>query len=523
MNAGDRRFATLLLPCMRCLRTPYFRHTLSVLVTLWLGVAALPAQVLARPGWAGSGVTVEPWWQRAVFYRLDPAAFQDSDGDGRGDLGGVTQRMDYLQSLGVDAIILAPAATAPPLSPNDADFGDVARAASTHHIRVLIALEPIAGRQRPDGSSALLAAARSWLTQGAAGFMLDTPLLASLSADQVHQLRALTASFPGERILLSAAAPAGNTDLAQALRREVQLIASPPLAAGSVVPGAGVLRSDLLAAMESSPDTLSRHSAARVHPSRDTSALPLLVAARSSALPGSSLAVLLLASRAAVLLDYSEELGLAPAPAGATPRMQWTPGNRTLPPVPPPVMPTDFSATVYKPYAPYVPPLPHDRMPAPPPPPTAFVSETPDPRTLPGFSTAPADPGLAASNGATANVVTEDAEPYSLLNLYRHLIQLHHQNASLHDGAQLFLDHDADEALVWLRRSTPGARTSATVLAVCNLASHNLHLHLDRELERMGAPHGGLRTLASSVPLPLEDSEDIVLSPGGAFVGEFTR
>jgi alpha-glucosidase len=480
------------------------------------------AQVLARPGWAGSGVSVEPWWQRAVFYRLDPVAFQDSNGDGRGDLAGVAQRMDYLQSLGVDAIILAPATTDTPLSPNDADFGDLARAASTHHVRVLVALGPIAGKQRPDGTSPLLAAARSWLTQGAAGFFLDTALQANLTADTVHQLHALTASFPGERILLSAAAPADNAALAQALRREVQLIASPPLASSSVAPAE--LRSELLAAMETAPPAASRRSAtARAHQDREASALPLLIAARWSALPGSTLAALLLASRSAVLLDYGEELGLTPAADGTAPHMQWTPGNRTLPPVPPPVMPTDFSATVYKPYAPYVAPLPRDRMPLPPQLPTAFVSETPDPRTLPGFSTVAADPALAAPNGATANVLTEDAAPYSLLNLYRHLIQLHHQNASLHDGAQVFLDHDADEALVWLRRPTPGARTSATVLVACNLSDHNLHLHMDRELELLHAPHGGLRTLASSAPLPFEDTEDIVLSPGSTFVGEFSR
>jgi hypothetical protein len=391
---------------------------------------------------------------------------------------------------------------------------------------VLVALSPIAGKQRPDGTSPLLAAARSWLTQGAAGFFLDRSLQASLSPDQLHQLHTLTASFPGERILLSAAAPTDNEALAQALRREVQLMASPPLAASSTAPDAGALRSELLAAIDSgapaaasSPTT----SHARAHQHRDNSALPLLVAARWSALPAGSLATLLLASRAAVLLDYGEELGLAPAPDGAAPRMQWTPGNRTLPPVPPPEMPTDFNATVYKPYAPYVPPLPRDRMPLPPPLPTAYVSETPDPHTMPGFSTAPVDVALAAPNGATANVVTEDAAPYSLLNLYRHLIELHHQNASLHDGVQLFLDHDADETLVWLRRPTPGARTSATVLAVCNLSSHNLHLNLDRELELLRAPHGGLRTLASSARLPFEDSQDIVLSPGSAFVGEFSR
>jgi len=469
-------------------------------------LCSLPAsaQTLAHRGWAGSGLTAESWWQRAVFYRLDPATFQDSDGDGRGDLAGVAQRTGYLQSLGVDAIILAPADTSPQLSPNDHDgFDDLARAASTHHLRVLIALGS-AANYGPNAGSSLLAAARSWLTQGAAGFYLDERLLAGpqLSPDLLHQLRALTTSFPGDRVLLSATAPIGNTALADALHRDVQLMASPPL--GTTMDPAA-LRGQVTSA----------------------GGVPLLSAVRSPAKEATSLrgdlAVLLLGSRSAVLLDYGQELGLDLTASNTAPLMQWTPGNRTLPPPPPPPPPPDYNATVYKPYAPYVPPLPRSENPSPPPLPSAFVSETPDPHTLPGFSTVIADPSLAAPNGATANVVSEDAQPHSLLNLYRHLIQLHHQNAALQDGAQLFLDHDADSALVWLRRPTPGARTSTTVLAVCNLSNHNLHLGLNRELGPMRVPYGGLRTLVSTSPIPFEDSEDIVLPPGGAFLGEFSR
>ena len=104
MKAGAR-FAAASALDMRRLRRPT-----SLLIASLLLANAASAQVLARPGWAGSGVTVETWWHRAVFYRLDPATFQDSNGDGRGDLAGVAQRLNYLQSLGADAIILAPAA-----------------------------------------------------------------------------------------------------------------------------------------------------------------------------------------------------------------------------------------------------------------------------------------------------------------------------------------------------------------------------------------------------------------------------
>lgn len=48
------------------------------------------------------------WWQNAIIYQISPWSFQDSDGDGKGDLGGVIRRLDYLQSLAIDAIWLTP-------------------------------------------------------------------------------------------------------------------------------------------------------------------------------------------------------------------------------------------------------------------------------------------------------------------------------------------------------------------------------------------------------------------------------
>src|SRR5512135_3118235 len=48
------------------------------------------------------------WWQRGVVYQIYPRSFQDSDGDGIGDLRGIAQRLDYLKWLGVDAIWLSP-------------------------------------------------------------------------------------------------------------------------------------------------------------------------------------------------------------------------------------------------------------------------------------------------------------------------------------------------------------------------------------------------------------------------------
>jgi alpha-glucosidase len=60
----------------------------------------------------------DPWWKHAVIYEIYPRSFQDSTGDGIGDLNGITQRLDYLQALGVDAIWLSPIYPSPQV-----DFG----------------------------------------------------------------------------------------------------------------------------------------------------------------------------------------------------------------------------------------------------------------------------------------------------------------------------------------------------------------------------------------------------------------
>mgnify|MGYP001467980185 CR=1 FL=1 len=53
------------------------------------------------------------WWRGAVIYQVYPRSFQDTDGDGIGDLKGVTRRLPYIASLGVDAIWLSPFFTSP--------------------------------------------------------------------------------------------------------------------------------------------------------------------------------------------------------------------------------------------------------------------------------------------------------------------------------------------------------------------------------------------------------------------------
>lgn len=61
------------------------------------------------------------WWQKAVVYQIYPRSFQDSNGDGIGDIPGIISRLDYLQLLGITAIWLSPVYK----SPNDDNGYDI--------------------------------------------------------------------------------------------------------------------------------------------------------------------------------------------------------------------------------------------------------------------------------------------------------------------------------------------------------------------------------------------------------------
>jgi alpha-glucosidase len=48
------------------------------------------------------------WWQSGVIYQVYPRSFHDSNGDGVGDLNGISQRLDYLQWLGITTLWISP-------------------------------------------------------------------------------------------------------------------------------------------------------------------------------------------------------------------------------------------------------------------------------------------------------------------------------------------------------------------------------------------------------------------------------
>jgi alpha-glucosidase len=53
------------------------------------------------------------WWKHGVLYQIYPRSFSDSNGDGTGDIPGITAKLDYLADLGIDGIWLSPINTSP--------------------------------------------------------------------------------------------------------------------------------------------------------------------------------------------------------------------------------------------------------------------------------------------------------------------------------------------------------------------------------------------------------------------------
>jgi alpha-glucosidase len=95
------------------------------------------------------------WWRKAVFYQVYPRSFQDSNGDGIGDLPGITSRIDYFLDLGIDALWISPFFRSPmkdfgydisdyrdvdPMFGTMDDFRDLLAAAHGRGLRVVIDL-----------------------------------------------------------------------------------------------------------------------------------------------------------------------------------------------------------------------------------------------------------------------------------------------------------------------------------------------------------------------------------------------
>ena len=560
------------------------RFSPLLLAAVLLTGAAAPAQTLARPGWAGSGMMAETWWRNASFYRIDVRAYQDSNGDSQGDLRGIADRMDYLQNLGVDAIVLDNIG-----DPNetDAGFAEVVRAALPRHIHVLVTLLDAPN----DSDDEVAAQARLWLTRGAAGIYLTSTRPADEAAPLLHLLRKLTDSYPGNRILLSEfvtepeATPAATTS-ATAVTPPV----APTLPPAPTTTTTG--RIHPIDLDNPAPQQVPAPKPARVVPSHNTTDAPhatsylsgpqltsqplelanataktirialndfnnsstttplflseemfstkeILAPANLAALDGRrhAFALILFGSRGAASMRYGQEVGMLPVSTNATdaPIMQWTPTNVTAPPKPEPEVkpqpaptPIPTRSDVYGTFKPYVAtpkpivlPKPPNEEPASAMTSTAGpVAPPADPDALPGFTSGTLPQPLPA-DAAKLNVATEDTDPNSLLNLYRRLIELHHDNPTMRNGQEILLDYDDLGAVVWIRQPIFGSRSTG-IIAVCNLSGAPLHLSLDQELKQHRIQTGTLRNLLSNTatPLSVQSTNNLTLPAYGVFLGE---
>jgi alpha-glucosidase len=509
LSATNLCMQIFLRPSARPNRYINISVAVRTLATVLLLSALSSAQTLARPGWVGSGLTSQAWWQSSVIYRVDPQSFQDSDGDGVGDLRGLADRLDYLQSIGVDAALIQSRTDEPATQlANDVGFDDLISDASRHHIRILVTLGPESPDQNahPLSSEQVMNEARTWLRRGVAGVYIPSSVLSTIAAHAtfhdavslLQQLRSLADSFPGERIVIAGDSPAVSAATENSQR------SGPEIVDGSVDPtpfDAATLRTRL--ALADSP----------------SAGEPLLgIAPHADPQPGRDriLAALFLSSRGAVAIDYGQEIGLPNA--GTTAVMRWTPSNVTHPQA---ANATKPKQEVYGTYHPYVraAPIVRPRLPSV----TLNTESAPppvDPNTLPGFSSR-ALPG-ASSWDKTINVAVEDDDPDSLLNFYRRVLELHSSNATFRTGSVSFLNHDSEGALVWLRRAPAGARTVASVIVACNLTDHPIQLSLNSDLAHVHIAGGTLRPLLTSLHVDhvSQSTGYLRLSPHSVYVGE---
>ncbi len=129
----------------------------AVVWTLSDPCSLIPVPCFYAVGMADSEFLATQWWQTGVIYQVYPRSFQDTDGDGVGDLRGIAARLDYLVGLGVDAVWISPIYPSPmkdfgydvsdytgvdPLFGTIQDFDALLAAAHAKGLRVILDFVP---------------------------------------------------------------------------------------------------------------------------------------------------------------------------------------------------------------------------------------------------------------------------------------------------------------------------------------------------------------------------------------------
>jgi alpha-glucosidase len=528
---------------------------------------------------AGAQAAAPPWWRNAVIYEIYPRSFQDSNGDGVGDLNGITARLDYLRSLGVDAIWITPFYPSPqvdfgydisdyravdPVFGTLADFDRLVAEAARHHIRVILDMvlnhtsdqhpwfldaarsrtaphhnfyvwsdgkpgvngtaqppnnwvslfggsawqytpavrqfyyhmfypqQPDLNWRNPEVEGAMTGALRFWLDRNVAGFRLDAitalfedpqlrdapplggrnaqgdPILSDIytsNLPEVHEvmrrLRAVTDSYPGDRVLIGETYVPKTKDLdawyGGAHHDELQLPMDTLVGLGDRLE-VGRLRQ------------LLTEAGSELHGSQPLFVFDNHDQIRSwdrfgdgahNALIARIVAALLLTSRDAALLYQGQEIGQTTAtptrvedvkdPIGIRgwPKEKGRDGERT--------------------------PMQWDAGPQ------------------AGFSTNPHTWLPVTANYRTVNVHGESADPHSLLNWYRALIALRRTNVALREGRTVLLDVNNANVLSYAR-----VTDAAVVVVALNLTNRPQSFSADLRTAGIRAAH--LQPLLSSPP-----------------------
>ncbi len=184
------------------------------------------------------------------------------------------------------------------------------------------------------------------------------------------------------------------------------------------------------------------------------------------------LATVLFTTRAEPLLYYGQELGVTTQPTSES-----TPAS--------PVIAWD----------------------APPPPPK-------------GQPVPPSDPATSTPT-KIPNAALEEADPASLLNWYRKLIDIHHSNSTINSGEYLTINRDDQNVLIIIRKPKTVSPTTPILVILCNLSDKPVNLSIKTDTMRLHLRGSFLRTiLRSDNGMGTMHLESMTLAPHLAYIGE---
>ena len=271
----------------------------KIFLGLWLACfvsTSAHSQALARPGWAGFVTKSDAWWKNSTVYEIDPHGF--------GGLQGITEHLDYVHSLGSDAILLThfqpdpahPQEIDPAVGSFD-DLDELIHQASSRNMRVLVDL----GELPP--AIDLTSIARYWLNRGVAGFHIA-------GAGQAVQLRKIASSYIGQRIVI------GDLDASSAGHDRPQLLLDARLSKINQLTAANLRPAmEAIAATDNALLATDAPETAR--------SIVRLGDGQHDADIAKVLATLLFANPASALLYYGQEIGLRTAETGSGTEMPW--------------------------------------------------------------------------------------------------------------------------------------------------------------------------------------------------------